>query len=45
MFAEPLSKMYDVFSLDYVGNVGLITLIVLAGIIIFKLVLKSPKKK
>jgi len=42
MFAEQL--MNDIFSLQYASDLGLITLIVIAGIIIFKWKINKPKK-
>ncbi len=44
MFAEPLSEMYDIFSVDYAGNMGLITLVVIVGILIFRWKIRKPKK-
>ncbi|KKM05107.1 hypothetical protein LCGC14_1757470 [marine sediment metagenome] len=44
MFAEQLSEMHDIFSLNYASKTGLITLIVIVGIVIFRWKIRKPKK-
>lgn len=44
MFVENLSAWHDIFSIDYAGNVGLITLIVIVGVLIFGWKIRKPKK-